>query len=183
MNLQLATDFFSEPVTAFRNLKNHKASYWATLILILAHLAMIPRALPVPNSIAYEVIQTAITGVMLALVVSAYVCGIARLFNGRASFSQTYQAVSVAFLPQILFGPIGLLQVIWPSSNLIGELSYLANFILSLWVLYLLVVAIRETHQITTGGAIAALLAGPILLMILVIALTVVFATSLSALI
>lgn len=182
MNLQLTSDFLTEPIKAFRQLKDYKLAPWVTLILILARLAVIPQSLPLNTSVAYAVIQTSISSVVLVFIVAAYSYGIAKLFNGKANFLQTYQAIGIAFLPMILFGPIGLLQVIWPLSTLVGDLSYLVNFVLSLWVIYLLVLGIRETHQISTGGALASLLAGPVLMILLLFGLAFVFASYLSAL-
>lgn len=166
MNLQLASSFLYQPTKAFQQLKNLKAVYSATLILIFAKLALLLQDFPLDTSLILAIGRAAIIGVLVLILVSFYVYGTARLFDGKASYFQTYQAMALAYLPMVLFGPFGLLQTLWPHSKVLGELGYLINLLLSFWVIYLQVLAIRETHQVSMGGAIISLIAVPILIMI-----------------
>ena len=96
----------------------------------------------------------------------------AELFGGRGRGLSLLAALGFAHLPRIFLAPLWLLTMFMPAgpAAMIGMLVLLA---VSVWVLILEMLAIRETHNFSTGVACAVLVA-PVLMILAVLALSAV---------
>ncbi len=93
----------------------------------------------------------------------------ARLFGGTAGFWNLFSAYCFAGFPMIISVPVTLI------GSLIGApgaiLISLSGFALAVWVLVLNVIAIRESHGLTTGMSILAYIIHLVILLIIPVVL------------
>ncbi|MBS3899142.1 MAG: YIP1 family protein [Dethiobacter sp.] len=106
---------------------------------------------------------------LLILVVQAGVSfGAARLLGARGSFHNLLSLFALSNLPSLFMAPLALLRF---APGIAGSILHgLGSFILSVWVLVLAVIAVRETFQVTTGRALLICYL-PILLLVVLVAL------------
>ncbi len=91
---------------------------------------------------------------------------IARLLKGEGSFVGLLSGLGFASFPTILTTPFALLGV---AGGIFGSFIYnLAVFAVSIWVLVLNIIAIRENYAFSTGRAVLTFFIPVILLFVLV---------------
>ena len=177
----LAVGFITEPVATFRVLAQQQPVWWA-LLLVAGIMALMfavqmveiaagpdlggPGA-PPPDLGPLEGLglgATLAVGIAVGVPFSlaffavwvAVVMGSARLVGGAGGFGATFTGLGFAYAPSI-FAVLATALVI-PLGTLAGFLGALVAFGVSIWMLVLNVLAVREVHGLSTGRAVAALL-------------------------
>jgi len=105
----------------------------------------------------------------LLLFIQAGVCfGVARLLGAKGSFSSLLSLFALANAPSLFMAPLALLSFVpgIAASALYG----LGSLVLTIWVVILIIMAVRETFQVTTGRALLICYL-PILLLVVLVAL------------
>lgn len=100
-----------------------------------------------------------ITGAVLLAVVSIFIMTallhlLARLFGGTGGYWNLFSAYAFADFPMIISVPINFIAVYAGAAGSI--LGGLITFGLSIWVIVLQVIALRESHGLSTGASIGA---------------------------
>lgn len=80
----------------------------------------------------------------------------ARLFGGKGTFTALFCTLGFAGFPMVLSVPLAVLGRIGGPG--IGALGSVASFGLTVWVIVLSVIALKEAHKLPTGTAIGAYL-------------------------
>ncbi len=154
--LDLITTIVINPVIGFRQLKQQHLPTAATILVILAQLAntLQDSSLFGGSALILSVFVASIVAVILILSISFVLHSSAKLFRGSSCFTQTYQAVAFSAIPLIFTGPLVLLNLLFPLSQPFALLFATVNLLLMIWVVVLLVIAIRQTQEVSTMKAI-----------------------------
>ncbi|MEW6227690.1 MAG: Yip1 family protein [Bacillota bacterium] len=183
----------TRPVEALRAVAERKPVGWALVIVIGAWVLSLAAGLSqadfsVLERVGFEDALSSALGVLvtLGIILAAvvYLAGLAilhlsaRLFGGKGTFAALFCALGFAEFPMVLSVPLAVLGRIGGPG--IDALSSVASLGLTLWVVVLSVIALREAHKLPTGTAIGAYvlaivvpfvaLAGLVFLMIMLIA-------------
>ncbi len=119
-------------------------------------------------SITLSVIGGFISWVVIAGILHV----VAKVLGGKGAFTEMLVLMGFATLPSIFQAPIGLITIL--SGGLTGAFVAIGlGGILSIWVLILDVLAIKEAHKISTGRAIATLVLPFAVLIVLVFILVI----------
>lgn len=176
--LETAVGVLTSPVATLRGLASEPRAGWAVILTIaIALLSAVetagvagsaatspfgPETTPGPPEELRWVIlvggATFLPLVALAVLAvwSAILHGIARLLGGVGRYGAVFTTVGFAQTPQV-FTVIGTLLTV--TVGLIGQVvSGLLGFGLFVWSAILSVIAVRESHRLSTGKAIAAYL-------------------------
>ncbi len=170
--LQWLFGVISEPVKTLKSIAAARPSGWASLVFLAVTLinALVGSANPQTVESLSELTATTgfsvdvpilifgalIVAFVFFLISTGIIHFIARLFKGTGSFEGLYSAFAFASFPQIFAAPLSVVAVLTGPLGLI--FGGLVSFALSVWVLVLKVIAIRESHALTTGKAVGAFL-------------------------
>lgn len=177
MALDLSITVLTQPKKGFQQLLDYKAALWAVGILMVSGISR-SLAVTIPGFFSYSSIYfivQAVKFVFTTFLSSVVIFGFSKLFNGKATFMQTFQACAFAYLPFILFGPLSLVLVLFAYPTQLTMISSWVFSGLTIWCLVLVIVGLRETQQFSTGKAILVLLAPVILVLFLLIVVSIGF--------
>lgn len=94
--------------------------------------------------------------------------GAARLLGARGSFRNLLSLLALANVPSLFMAPLALLRFV---PGIAGSVLHgLGSLVLSIWVMVLAIIAVRETFQVTTGRAVLICYL-PILLLVALVVL------------
>lgn len=112
-------------------------------------------------------------GVISWVVIAGILHIVAKVLGGEGAFTEMLVLMGFAMLPNIFQAPIGLVTLL--SGGLSGAFIAMGlGGILTIWVLILDVLAIREAHKFSTGRAIATLVLPFVILTVLAFILIIV---------
>jgi len=94
-----------------------------------------------------------------------------RLFGGSGGYWNIFSAYTFASFPSIIGVPVSLFAAFLGWAGML--LNSLAGFGISIWVIVLQVIALRESHGLTTGMSILAYIISVVLLFIIPIVIIV----------
>lgn len=165
--LTLAGDVLQQPDKAFAYLARPDVEHMghALLIYLASRLAsalfndprqVFPAGFNSPTSSFVGYLMLAVLGLV---VISGIVHGSARMLGGQSRYGTILQTMAMAMLPMLLLAPVGVLRGLSGPAALWGTLST----VITIWVLALTVVAIKEVYQFSTGRAIATIFFFPLL--------------------
>ncbi|MDI6814617.1 MAG: Yip1 family protein [Dehalococcoidales bacterium] len=105
---------------------------------------------------------------LLALVVSVAIYHlVALVLGGKGSYSGLFSGFAFAALPSIFSAPLAVISL---PLGIVGTMLYsLGSIGLSLWVVVLYVIALRENYAVSTGRAILILLLPAVFFVLLVL--------------
>jgi hypothetical protein len=112
--------------------------------------------------------------VLVWLVSSAVLYVIAKLLNGKGSFTEQ------SYLIALYSAPLNIISAILVMIPVLGPIL---SVLLSLWGLWLLTLALKATHRYSTGRAVATWLLPIVVLFVLALLLAAAFAATILALI
>ncbi len=123
-----------------------------------------------------------VVGGLVLVVVSLFVFTgllhlLAKLFRGQGGYWNLFSAYCFAEFPMIISVPITLLGAYLGTAGAI--LSGLISFGLMVWVIVLQVIAVRESHKISTGASIAAYIIHFVILVAIPVAIAIVLVMAL----
>ncbi len=95
----------------------------------------------------------------------------ARLFGGRGGYWNFFSAYTFASFPSIIGVPVSFLAALLGWAGML--LSSLAGFGISIWVLVLHVIALRESHGLSTGMSVLAYIITFVILFAIPVALAI----------
>ncbi|MEG6617438.1 Yip1 family protein [Peptococcaceae bacterium 1198_IL3148] len=100
---------------------------------------------------------------------------IAEFYGGGGKAITTFTAYGLAGLPALLLLPLQGLAIIFANSGFVKVLANIGTFGVTIWGIVLLVIALREVHQFTTGRAVLVVVTpwiiGVVLAVIIIIAM------------
>lgn len=170
MGLNLAITILTQPSVGFMQLRNYRLVLWAFLIVTLSNWVSIISNYSL--GAAFFIGDIIVNSISTLLWFSIFVLIIyltSKLLKGSASFVQTFQACAFANLPPILYGPISLLLILALPSTSLVIISRMIKYALMIWSMILLVISIRETHNLSTGRAIIVLIIPIIIILLLLL--------------
>ena len=158
------------PVEALNEIAREKPVWWGLLIYlgisILGSLAAIfdPEVVAIYEEVTRQFTFTipflllSLGGILISVLVLLIYVGVlhlfGRLFGGRGGYWNLFSAYTFASFPGIIGVPVTVL------GGLLGVfgsiISGLVGFAISIWVIVLQVIALRESHGLSTGMAILA---------------------------
>jgi len=110
--------------------------------------------LHIPLLTIIAVFVLVVTTVLSVFVITGLVQLFARLFKGQGGYWELFSAYCFASFPMIIGIPVSIIGLYL---GFIGALfSGLISFGLAIWVIILQVIAIRESHSLSTGASIGA---------------------------
>lgn len=178
--VDLMTGVIFAPGEAFRDLSERKSAFVASIVYIVSGLPaiLISQAL-YPESQASLTAPVFVQSMLLAVALLFVLAGLihlsAKILGGEGEYMQMVQGFGFAGLPRILLAVfIPFAYSMGPRIE--GVLGY-ANTVMFIWTLVLGVIAIRETHEFTTGRAIGTLFVMLGLLLVLGTAIVFVIGT------
>lgn len=120
-----------------------------------------------------------ISSLVLALLFFLFSAGVmhfvARLFKGAGSFEGLLSAYAFSVFPQVIGAPLNVLATLASPMGL--ALSGFLSFALSIWVLVLGVIALRESHGLTSGKAVGVYLLHLLIIVVISVAVIIGFVT------
>ncbi len=117
-----------------------------------------------------------ISGSLIFAVVSIFILTallhlLARLFGGRGGYWNLFSAYAFADFPMIISVPVTLIIAY---AGIVGAIfGGLITFGLSIWVIVLQVIALRESHGLSTGASIGAYVIHFVILIAIPVAIVV----------
>lgn len=177
----------TRPVSTLKEVASNKPVWWGLLIYLLISILGSLAAMLDPEVVAiYEEMTRQVTftipfllltigGILFSVLVLLIYVGVlhlfGRLFGGSGGYWNLFSAYTFASFPGIIGVPVTVL------GGLIGVvgsiLSGLVGFAISIWVIVLQVIALRESHGLSTGMAILAYLITIFILVIVPIFLVI----------
>lgn len=158
--VDLMTGVIFAPGEAFRDLTERRSVLVASILYIVSGLPaiIISQALYPENQASLTaplLVQSVLIAVFSLFILAGLVHLSARILGGEGEYMQMVQGFGFAGLPRLL------LAVFIPFAYSMGTriesaLGY-ANVVMFVWTLVLGVIAIRETHEFTTGRAIGTI--------------------------
>lgn len=133
-------------------------------------LSLLQRATP------YIALVYFILDMLWWLVFAAVLHLLAEFFGGSGRGITSFTVYGLAGLPAILLLPLQSLEIIFSDIPFFTSLATLGALAVTLWGIALLVIGLRETHQLSTGRAVLVLATPLLLLLVLLIILAVFFA-------
>jgi len=120
---------------------------FAVLEKSMAELGLfIPSSVIIAGALVFAVVSIFIITALLHL--------LARLFGGRGGYWNLFSAYAFADFPMIISVPVTFIAALAGTVGAI--LGGLVTFGLSIWVIVLQVIALRESHNLSTGASIGA---------------------------
>ncbi len=162
-------DLIVRPARVFRDIARHPDAYFKgalVLLVVNALLSAIITTIPLPvltgsqKDAAPSGLQTFLLAPLFVLIQTAFVLLGSKIFKGRATFKKVFYALThISLLTVVLFIP-GLLIIFFV------PILYLVFGILSiLWVILLMIIAIKEINEFSVWRAIGAFVV-PLLILI-----------------
>lgn len=164
------TQVLSEPVEAFRGLRDRPLVIWGLVIVVVSELAMnllsieadpsgmlgFQEAQPETGPTALQAILGPLATVGIFWVGTLIFHYIARMFGGNGTHRALLGAMGFAALPGVLQAPVYLL------SRAVGVVSLAAigQIVFAVWMIVLNVLAIREVQQVSTGRSVGIFIVG-----------------------
>jgi len=105
---------------------------------------------------------------LLLIIQAGVIFGVARLLGAKGSFSSLLSLLALANVPSLFMAPLALLSFV--PGIAAGALYGLGSLVLTIWVVILNIIAVRETFQVTSGRALLICYL-PILLLVVLVAL------------
>lgn len=149
----------ASPAKTLRQISERPPLSWAILIVILVSL-LIGITLEQPEFLklgrgSFILLYMSLSAIMWLIGVGL-VHFMGRLLGGQGNYLGLFCAWGFASLPGIFMAPLALLGRL---PGILGTLlEVLGNLALVVWMLVLGVLAVRETHGLSTGRAVAAFL-------------------------
>ncbi len=171
MALDISITILTQPKKGFQQLHHYGGVLWAVGILMVAGISrsMVNVSLGFSSYSSMYFLVQALKSVFTTFFSSAVIFCSCRLFNGKATFMQTFQAVAFAYLPFILIGPLSLALILFSYPAQLTIISSFVLLALTIWSLVLIIIGLRETQQFSTGKTILVLLAPVIFISFLLI--------------
>lgn len=158
--VDLMTGVIFAPGEAFRDLTERRSVLAASILYVISGLpAIIISQALYPETqaslTAPMLVQSVLIAVFLLFILAGLVHLSAKILGGEGEYMQMVQGFGFAGLPRLLlavFIPFAYSM----GTRIEGALGY-ANIVMFVWTLVLGVIAIRETHEFTTGRAIGTI--------------------------
>jgi len=183
------------PVQTLREITGEKPWVWGIVVYLVSSWVsfmasfltgwrnlpevFMPSELNLSAFLVGVVLSAPIFSLLGLLVISGIYHLIARLLKGEGSFVGLLSGLGFASFPTILTAPFALLGVV---GGLFGSLVYnLAVFAVSIWVLVLNIIAIRENYAFSTGKAVLTFFI-PVILFFVLVMLAILVAVVVAAL-
>lgn len=179
------TQVLSEPVEAFRALRERPLILWSLIIVVLSELAMnllsvevdeagmlgFAQAPPESEPSALQMIMNPLVTAGVFWIGTLIVYFVGRMFGGSGSHRGLLSCMGFASLPGILQAPAFLL------GRSLGILSVAAigQIAFAVWMIVLNVLAIRESLEISTARSVGVFLIGGVATVAVVILLAALF--------
>lgn len=139
---------------------------------VMSLFAEFPGFEVVPLSPAASIILSVVIGFIGWVVIAGVLHVVAKILGGKGVFTEMLVLMGFAALPNVFQAPIGLVVILY--GGLTGAFIALGlSGILTIWILILDVLAIREAHKFSTGRAIATLVLPFVVLIVLVFILMI----------
>jgi len=117
------------------------------------------------------IVGTLVIAILYLFISTGIIHPLARLFKGTGGYGGMLSAFAFASFPQIIAAPVNVLTgFIGMAGSILGGLI---TFGLSVWVLVLQVIAVRESHQLTTGMSILVYLIYFLIVVVIPLALII----------
>lgn len=175
------------PTSTIRSICQQRPIRWAIVVYfvvcVVNALSAIGLGLPegaglpdlAPFSISVRIIGTLvgtlIIGLLTLVVLTAIYHVVASVLGGKGSYSGLFSGFAFAALPSIFSAPLAAISL---PLGIVGTILYgLGSIGLIVWVVVLVVIAIRENYLVSTGRAILIYLLPLILLVILSILIAI----------
>ena len=177
----------ARPVGTFREIAVMKPVGWALVVylgvLILSALVsftslqasgtldQLGSMLAFSVSYIFIIVSSVILGLLSLFIATGLLHLFARLFGGSGSYGALLSVYCFAYFPMILTVPLNLVSGFLGLFG--GILSSFAVMAVSIWVLVLEVIALRESHKLSTGISILVYLIQFLILVVIPLALVV----------
>ncbi len=161
------------PGETLREIAYAKPVAWGVVIYLVVSVlagATSNGAIPAHLHLTVTLLSPIFTVITLFIVVGLYHL-FARLFKGRGEFWGLFSAVCFAGFVTIFMPPINLLSQVGGIG--LGVVTGILSLGIMVWNLVLNVLAVRESHQITTGMSVLAVLIPIVILSVLMLILVV----------
>lgn len=185
--------FIVRPVETFRAVRDEElaapAIYYLVLLIINAILTAIVAALgfgaarsaqmglglgAVSGAMAFIVglIFAFIAGIILLIIVSIFIHIGAKIMGGRGDFADSLKSSVYALTPYMLLGWLAVIPII----------GWLLGLIFFIWSIALLVLGVRELHELDTMKAVIAVVIAVVILFIIAVILGLILGAAFLAL-
>ena len=176
--LETAVSVVTQPVVTLRRVTQQQRVSWAiVLVAVLSGAgAIVESAKLSPSDFAIDpsdaadsfeggariglVVGAVILGPLVGLIATALFSGVVhlvgKLLGGSGTFAGLFVGVAFASVPSAIGLPAALLPLVIGSAG--GTLSGLVQLCVGVWSIVLVVIAVRENYDFTTGRAVVALL-------------------------
>lgn len=139
---------------------------------VMSLFAEFPGFEVVPLSPAASIFLSVVIGFIGWVVIAGILHVVAKILGGKGVFTEMLVLMGFATLPNVFQAPIGLVVILY--GGLAGAFIALGlSGILTIWILILDVLAIKEAHKFSTGRAIATLVLPFVVLTVLVFILMI----------
>ena len=171
---EVVVGIIGSPVVTMREMSRGQSLRLSLTIFLLVMLVVMGTVL-VDAELAAQLGGSVVVFVVLIplsfllLIIQAGVSfGAARLLGAKGSFSSLLSLLALANVPSLFMAPLVLVSFL---PGIAGSVLYgLGSFVLSIWVMVLVIIAVRETFQVSTVRALFICYL-PILLLVILIAL------------
>lgn len=163
--------FIVRPVETFRAVRDEElappAIYYLVLLIINAILSAIVAYLgfgaatnntPGIGAFIAGLIAAFILGIISLILISIFLHLGARIMGGRGDFADSFKSAVYSLTPQMLLGWIPII-----------------GFIFTIWSIVLLVLGVRELHELDTMKAIIAVVIAVVIILVIAIILGIIF--------
>lgn len=171
--LKNITDVIVQPGETFRRLRESPMVVWGLMLIFVTQL--ISGLFSFDDAALYGIalfdtpVGNAVMSV-IATVVATYVLHlIGKAMGGDGTYPSLISAMGFAQIPSIFYAPIALVATFLGSWFLgLGSLA------VTVWVIVLGVISLKEVYRLTTGRAIGALILSGITVFFVIVILTVI---------
>ncbi len=183
----------ARPVSTLNEIAREKPVGWALLVYLGVTILVLLASIYGDES--YRMVEESLLELGLYLPISGLVIGVlifavaalfasagilhllARLFGGTGGYWNLFSAYGFADFPMIISAPVTLFAAYLGTVGSI--LSALIAFGLSVWVIVLQVIAVRESHNLSTGASIGAYVIYFVVLAAIILAIVAAFVVAL----
>lgn len=177
------------PTATFRQISEEPPLFYGFVIFVTVVVltsivsALVPVEISeVPPPLADIFVQAkpllAIVGAIFTLIFWMVQAGVLHLFaellGGRGRATGVLTALALADIPTVMVIPLQIISYFTTGTFLGSFLTVSSSLIMFFWVLALTVIGLREIHQLSTGRAVAALLAPMGMFLLIIIILTII---------
>ncbi len=183
----------ARPVSTLNEIAREKPVGWALLVYLGVTILVLLASIYGDES--YRMVEESLLELGLYLPISGLVIGVlifavaalfasagilhllARLFGGTGGYWNLFSAYGFADFPMIISAPVTLFAAYLGTVGSI--LSAFIAFGLSVWVIVLQVIAVRESHNLSTGASIGAYVIYFVVLAAIILAIVAAFVVAL----